>query len=215
MRVLNRPARASTWLLGEVLRAEARALTEVGKLAQALGSIIDDTLGGEREPAMPQREAGTRDVGDDTRAPGDAWLEPIPGSSRADRPPRREGGGPVVTSAPPASLAASPPSERPTTAASSPLSAEPSFEGGGHVDEQAVLVSESADPGAQDGAGASVHVREPWSGYRTMRAPEIVDRLPALSDEVLSLLVLYETKPGRARRTVLEAAQRELERRAA
>jgi len=83
------------------------------------------------------------------------------------------------------------------------------------VDEEAVLVSESADEGAEEGAGAAIHIQEPWSGYRLMRARDVVDRLPAVPDEVLSLVLLYEAKPGRSRSTVLQAAERELSRRAA
>jgi hypothetical protein len=207
MRLLHRPARASTWLLGELLRAEAVALTEAGKLAQGLGSILEEALTGGRERGAPDEGA---------RAPDEARPEPIPMPSRVERVPRAPRVAPPMIPAPPTEVAAPPPAhEQPTNAASDEAPAVSPGGRGGHVDEQAVLVSESADPGAQDGAGASVHVREPWSGYRTMRAPEIVDRLPALPDEVLSLVLLYETKPGRARHTVLRAAQRELERRAA
>jgi hypothetical protein len=216
MRLLHRPARASTWLLGELLRAEAVALSEVGRLTQGLGSILEEALTGGRERAAPDDDARRPDVREGAHASGDTRPEPIPMPSRVERVPRTPRVAPPAVPTPPASVVTSPAApEQPAIAASEEASAEPPGGRGGHVDEQAVLVAESADPGAQDGAGASVHVREPWSGYRTMRAPEIVDRLPALPDEVLSLVLLYETKPGRARRTVLRAAQRELERRAA
>ncbi len=84
-----------------------------------------------------------------------------------------------------------------------------------HVDEEAILVAESADQGAEEGPGASIHVEEPWSGYRQMRAREIVDHLPAIDDEVLTLVLLYEPKAGRKRSSVIQAAERELFRRTA
>ncbi len=40
-----------------------------------------------------------------------------------------------------------------------------------------MLVRESAEPGAEDGAGASVTVAEPWEGYSGMNAREVVARL--------------------------------------
>jgi hypothetical protein len=73
-------------------------------------------------------------------------------------------------------------------------------------------VGEFADPGAKDGAGAQLHVEEPWSGYRKLRAPEVIDRIAAEPEAALTVVLLYE-RAHRARRTVLEAARRELVRR--
>jgi hypothetical protein len=83
-----------------------------------------------------------------------------------------------------------------------------------HVDEEPVLVGEFAEPGAEEGAGASVHVEQPWTGYDALRAREITDRVTAQPDAVLSLLLLYE-RANRDRRTVVSAVERELARRAA
>lgn len=76
-----------------------------------------------------------------------------------------------------------------------------------------MLVGEFADPGADNGAGAQVHIGEPWSGYRHMKAPEVIDRITAEPEHVIGLVVLYE-RANRARRTVIAAAERELARRA-
>ena len=81
-----------------------------------------------------------------------------------------------------------------------------------HVDAGATLVAESADLGAQSGAGAHVHIDEPWSRYTRMTAGEVNDRLVAESDAVVSLVLLFE-RSHRARKTVISAAERELERR--
>jgi WS/DGAT/MGAT family acyltransferase len=81
-----------------------------------------------------------------------------------------------------------------------------------HVDTEPELVSESAQPGAEDGAGAEVHVQEPWPRYDTMRAPDVIDRLKAAEDEVVAVVGLYENL-HKQRRQVLAATERELQRR--
>lgn len=81
-----------------------------------------------------------------------------------------------------------------------------------HVSEDAELVEEVADPGAEDGAGAEVHIAEPWDGYRQLRAADVVNRLGGASTAELAAIELYE-QAGRRRRTVIAAAQRELKRR--
>jgi hypothetical protein len=53
--------------------------------------------------------------------------------------------------------------------------------------------------------GAEVHVEEPWHGYRSMNAPEIIDRLGASDDAVKAVVLLYE-RSHRARKTVMRAA---------
>ena len=46
-----------------------------------------------------------------------------------------------------------------------------------HVDEGLVVVAEVAEEGAEEGAGAEVHVDEPWDGYRAVTAADIRARL--------------------------------------
>jgi hypothetical protein len=53
--------------------------------------------------------------------------------------------------------------------------------------------------------GAEVHVDEPWHGYASMNAPEIIDRLGASDDAVKAVVLLYE-RTHRGRKTVLRAA---------
>jgi hypothetical protein len=89
--------------------------------------------------------------------------------------------------------------------ATAPFSApEPS-----HVSEEATLVREEAEPGAEDGAGAAVTVREPWEGYARMSAREVIARLADATPAELAAVSLYETG-NRSRQTVLEAVQRQL-----
>jgi hypothetical protein len=56
-----------------------------------------------------------------------------------------------------------------------------------------------------DSPGPEIHVSEPWPGYASMNAPEIIDRLGSSDDAVKAIVVLYESS-HRARKTVLRAA---------
>ena len=79
------------------------------------------------------------------------------------------------------------------------------------MSEEATLVEEVAEAGAEDGAGAQVHVDEPWDGYRQMTAGDVVDRITGADTAVLAAVQLYELT-ARRRQTVLDAVQRELAR---
>ena len=80
-----------------------------------------------------------------------------------------------------------------------------------HVSEQPELVGSYAEPGAEDGPGASVHVEQPWKGYGHMTADDVIARLAAAGPEELAAVALYE-RLHRGRRTVLTAAGRRLRR---
>jgi hypothetical protein len=80
-----------------------------------------------------------------------------------------------------------------------------------HVSAQPELVESFAEPGAEDGAGAAVHVKEPWTGYRQMTANDVMSRLTDASSEELAAVALYEGS-HRARRTVIAEAERRLRR---
>ena len=122
-------------------------------------------------------------------------LEPLPSEEASTpAPPWRE----PADVAPPA-----PPLEPPPVVPSVAETPEP----------ETVLVAESADPGAEEGAGAELRIDTPWPRYSRMTAPAVVDRLVAEPDSVVALVLLYE-RSHRNRRTVVEAAERELARRA-
>jgi len=78
-----------------------------------------------------------------------------------------------------------------------------------HVSREAHVVESSADPGAEDGAGAAVRIEEPWQGYRQMTAADVIARLVVASAEELAAVALYE-RAHRDRSTVVAAAQRRL-----
>jgi hypothetical protein len=161
------------------------------------------------------------------RAPAQRRPSPAaPGSGRPRRPAREADGRrasepeqdtseprTAEPAAPPAPEPAAPPAPEPSPprrdAAAPPSSLDPAS---GHVSEEAVLVGESADPGAADGAGPEIRVDEPWDGYRAQAAADVVDRLGSEPDSAVALVQLYE-QTHRRRRTVLAAAERELRRR--
>lgn len=75
-----------------------------------------------------------------------------------------------------------------------------------HVSAEPTLVEERAEPGAENGAGAEIHIDEPWPGYERMAATEIVDRLQAADPAELAAVELYE-RTHRTRQSVLTAAE--------
>jgi hypothetical protein len=81
-----------------------------------------------------------------------------------------------------------------------------------HVSEEPVLVAESADVEIADGIHTDLHVQEPWDGYAKANAQAIIDELERCNPAQLAVVRLYEST-HRARKTVLEAADREIARR--
>ncbi len=77
------------------------------------------------------------------------------------------------------------------------------------VSEGLLFVESFAEPGAEDGAGAPVHVEEPWTNYSQMQADEVIVRLADATPEELAVVALYEGA-HRRRKTVLTAARRRL-----
>lgn len=111
--------------------------------------------------------------------------EPRPPSAEPERPPSAE------------------PEQPP------PAPAEPLVEAPVHVSEEIELVREEAEPGAGDGAGAEVHIDEPWDGYSRLNAKDVVARLAVASQAELAAVTLYESA-HQARQSVLSAVERQL-----
>ncbi len=78
-----------------------------------------------------------------------------------------------------------------------------------HVDEEVVLVAETAEEGAEDGAGPELHIDPPWDGYDEMTAADVRDRLAVASPVEAAAVELYESA-HKSRRTVIDAAARAL-----
>jgi hypothetical protein len=92
----------------------------------------------------------------------------------------------------------------PPQEAAPPLRAEPV-----HVSEEPTVVEEFAEPGAEEGAGAEVHISEPWPGYSRLNAADVIERIAAATAEELAAVELYEVA-HRDRATVVAAVEREL-----
>ena len=132
------------------------------------------------------------------------------GSSGAAAAPPPSGDQPASAATPsPSSMAPVPPT--PPVAPEPPTVAAAPAPPPAHVSRDARHVEAFADPGAEDGPGASVHIEEPWRGYGHMTANDIIARLTSASREELAAVALYE-RAHRDRQTVLAAAERELRR---
>jgi hypothetical protein len=142
-----------------------------------------------REPASPPRERASS-------------------SRRAPRDPRASTPAPENDMSAQEELVA----DRPEVVAPPPPSAEPPVPAPPepvHVLDEDDVVEEVADPGAEDGAGAELHVAEPWPGYEALTAPDVVDQLTGRSPAELAAVELFE-QTHRQRRSVIEAAETRL-----
>jgi len=121
--------------------------------------------------------------------------ESAPRAEAAEAPSMR----PVPVPAPLRAARSAEPAQTPTPAPEQPT----------HVSEEPTLVEEVAEPGAADGAGPEIHIREPWEGYREMSAREITARLADASAAELAAVELYEGS-NRGRQTILAAVARQM-----
>ena len=74
-----------------------------------------------------------------------------------------------------------------------------------------MLAAEVAEAAAEYGAGAEVHVEEPWEGYRSMTATDIRARLAGADAAEAAAVKLYEAL-HKERSSVIAAADRRLQR---
>jgi hypothetical protein len=199
--LITLPVRVGVRCAGLALRG-TYAVTEraLGLAGSVAGSIIRpdspdvDLDGTEHRPDATYHDA--------TPVPVDA--PPAPATPvTVDAPPAPAT--PVTVDAPPAPATPVPVDTPPVDA---PL---PPLDGPAHVSEEAEIVETVAEPGAEDGAGAEVHVAEPWNGYREMKADDVIDRITGATVAELAAVELYELS-GRSRQSVIDAVRRELNR---
>jgi hypothetical protein len=137
--------------------------------------------------------------GPDEPGPTPTRVPPQPRYRRSEEEPAGNGGAP-----------ASPEPAAPTQATAPPQPADPLAPAEPiHVSEEPELVAEVAERGAEEGAGAELHVDEPWPGYARMTAAEIRDRLRGEGPAAAAAVRLYEAA-NKGRSSVLEAAGREI-----
>ena len=115
----------------------------------------------------------------------------------------------TATSAPPAPISAPPPAPAPAPAPPAPVAVPDEAAEPQHVDRGAVVVAESADAGAADGAGAQIRVDEPWDGYSRLTAKDVTAQLATADPATLAVVRMYEAT-HRNRRTVLADVDRRL-----
>jgi hypothetical protein len=144
------------------------------------------------------------------------WNAPTAGIATATPPaayPAADGDANAPEAAPdaapepePSPFTATAPPPPPASTPPAPIIEEP-----GHVSEEPTLVEEFAEPGAEDGAGASVTIDEPWDGYSSMKAKEIRPRLEDATLAELAAVQLYEGA-HRRRESVMTLVESELRR---
>ena len=170
----------------------ARLLTRVvgGTTSHAL-SMVGRTIGAVApSPPTPRTTAAT--------TPPAQPAQPAQPAARTQKLPET----PSVQKAPPRQ--APPPQPPPPPSPSIATEQTPV-----HVSEEPELVREVAEPGAEDGAGATIRVAEPWNGYRRMNAKDVVERARSANQAELAAVRLYESR-HRSRQTVLAAIDRQL-----
>lgn len=174
---------------------------------RVIGSLGSRSSNGSRATVVaPAQDAAH------TFRPAASPPEPTVEPSRVAVPPPEPTAAPTPTAAPApdAPPIAQPAPDAAPTAAPAPAPEAPLTEPD-HVSEQPALVEEFAEPGAEEGAGAEVHVDAPWDGYQQMNAKQIVDRLAGADAAELAAVELYEVT-NRRRQTILNAVRRELRR---
>jgi hypothetical protein len=170
----------------------ARFLTRVvgGTTGHAL-SLVGRTIGAVA-PAPPTPRATAPTTPPAQPAQPAARTQKLPETPSVQKAPPRQ--------TPPPQTPHTPPPPSPSIAAEqTPV----------HVSEEPELVREVAEPGAEDGAGATIRVAEPWNGYRRMNAKDVVDRARSANQTELAAVRLYESR-HRSRQTVLAAVDRQL-----
>ena len=165
-----------------------RAAGQAAGMAYDVAAHLLERDGHDQRPATPARPATAARE----RAASGAGMERAT-SREAQKPAPRPAAGNGATT--PAREAAPP-----------PLEPEPA-----HVSEEPELVDEFAEPGAEDGAGAEVHIVEPWEGYGRLSVQDITTRLTTATAAELAAVELYESA-HEARQTILAAVERELRR---
>jgi hypothetical protein len=145
----------------------------------------------------------------DVAPAADVWrpMEASPSEGRAYAEPPREAGHrePEPPRRPPEPESPPPTQDPPTPPVRIDVPGSPA-----HVSEGRELVEEFAERGAEDGAGAELHVQEPWRGYRELNAKQVIARLVAADPAELAAVQLYESR-HRSRQKILTAVGRQLQ----
>jgi hypothetical protein len=208
-------------VLGSILTRQYRFATrgiEIGlrtaqQAVDVAGAVVDDLAG---RLGLGGNGHGNGTVDTDVMpapapAPGPTTSAPeAPAATRTASAPEAPAAPPTASApeappAPPTASAPEAPPAPPTPSAPAPVAAQPPPPPA-HVSTEPELVEAFSEPGAEDGAGAQVHVGEPWPGYRGLKARDVVARLPFATREELAAVELFE-RAGANRKSVIVAAQ--------
>ncbi len=201
--IVGLPIRLGVRLAGVAVHGTA----EVADRAFGLVGLVSNALSGPRHPDV--------DLDGSPHDGASARRSDAPARPRAGRPSpppaAAEPSPPAAVDEPSPPAAVVEPSPPPAVVEPPPPPAVPDADTPVHVSEEPTLVESFAEKGAQDGAGAEIHVAEPWDGYREMKADDVIDRLAGSTTAVLATVQLYESS-GRQRQRILTAVERELKR---
>lgn len=170
--------------LAHILARGATAPIRLGLSAGGLGLSVARTVVEEARRALGRDEP-----------PANGWSGPSPPPVRSPAPDVRGQGDPLESVV--------------DVVAPSPVPTVPPVTGAKQVDDEPVPVAEFAEAGAEDGAGAQIHVDPPWDGYDKMTAAQIRERLASADSGLAAAVSLYEGA-GRGRVSVVDAAGRRL-----
>jgi hypothetical protein len=137
-----------------------------------------------------------------------SWPAPPPRPPR-ERPRSSTNGASATSSSSTQTVEAPPPPPPPVEPQGAAVPVIPPPPGAKEVDDAPIPVAEFGGEGAQENAGAEVHIDPPWDGYDDMTAAQVNERLADANREVVAAVSLYESVK-RDRRSVIRTADRRL-----
>ncbi len=185
--------------------------------ARLVGGVVERTMGVSRTPSeepryeAPSAPAETSSPRAPERVPPRAPEPTTDPTPEAPSAPAAEPSAPEPEAGAESGAAPEPSAAEPAADydASPPTPLDRAEEVAKTIDDRPELVGEFAERGAEDGAGASATVEEPWEGYADMHADAVIARIGEADLAELAVVELYE-QLHRKRQTVLEAAERRL-----
>jgi ferritin-like metal-binding protein YciE len=180
---------AETAELAREIQDDERRMLEA--LEDAMRELADDLAGGPPADAAPAADEAEPEPAMEEPEPEPAAAEPQPELAETTVPDAR------------------PPEEDLIGAAEDPSPTVMRETAREAAEEDAEVVAEFSEPGAEQGAGAEVHVDPPWEDYDRMTATEIEDRLHDADAVLAAAVQLYEGS-RKQRGTVMRAAERAL-----
>lgn len=198
-------------MLSSILTLPVRlGVRSAGLAVQTTQAVAERAIGLVGQFVTPTADQARRESADSARSPSRSEEDRHQGNGGPPADPRSQAA-PVaealaVEDAEPTVREPEPASAPPTSGAAPEPAAEAEPD---HVSEEATVVEEVSEPGAEDGAGPEIRVAEPWEGYAELKAADVIYRVSDLDAAALAAVELYELS-HRRRQTVLDAVGRAL-----